>query len=186
LNEHEPVERQKLLNNTETAVNPNEPKIITDNTNLNVENQTAPAEVEVAGNPSNSNVTAKAEVRSSNQQKPKLAVSSGESKKAPEKDSEMVFVDPEVGRVIMKGNTIETDEVIVSDKGVVFKKPPIPPRTPKTTNANVFQLSPEQFKRLTPKQIQRLKEIQLDMERRRKIMELRKNANPPAPQPTPE
>ena len=81
----------------------------------------------------------------------------------------------------MKGNTIETDKVIVNDKGFIFKKPPKPPEPPQ---ADQMQLTPEQLKNLSPKQKRRLNEIRLEMERRRKINEQKKNNyNKPLPPP---
>jgi hypothetical protein len=124
----------------------------------------------------------KTAVKPTDREKSTTTVSTGKNRETQPDDSEFVFVDPEEGKVIFKGNTIETDKVIINDKGIIYKKPPTPPRPP---NVNGMEIYPEDQKRLTPRQINRLNKIRSDMERRRKIMEAQKKPEA-ASQPTPE
>lgn len=114
-----------------------------------------------------------------------IAKSSEKNPASNKKDSkdktEMVFVDPEDGNVKIDGDTIETDEVIINDKGIVFKKPPVP----SAPNAPPIQLAPEQMKNLSPQQRRKLNELRLMVERKKRLAEqIKRNANmqnPPSP-----
>jgi serine/threonine protein kinase len=180
LDDHRKTDGQNLLNNTEAEKIPAVAEVKTENANLNIENVNSTAETETA----TENIE-KPVVKSTNQEKSKPVISTGKNIETQPDDSEFVIVDPEEGRVVFKGNTIETDKVIINDKGIVYKKPPVPPRTPRTPNVNAVEIYTDQPKQLTPRQIKRLNQIRSDMERRRKIMEARKKAEVTSP-PTPE
>ena len=174
--DHEPTiktetkENQKELKNNSENTNSELDKLEVAETNVNSNSATDPAK------------SVKVEVKTSEQQKLKQSeITQPTAKKAPKSETEFVFVDPEEGKVKMKGNTIETDKVIINDKGFIFKKPPQPPEPPE---ADQMQLTPEQLKNLSPKQKRRLNEIRLEMERRRRITEQKKNNyNKPLPPP---
>jgi hypothetical protein len=176
-NEQGTSEGRKLQNAANVENIPIVTEVKTDNANLNVQNENSSTEIETAAE-----TTEKPVVKNPNQEKSKPLVSTGKNKETQPDDAEFVIVDPEEGRVVFKGNTIETDRVIVNEKGVIYKKPPIPPRPP---DAETIEIDPENQRRLTPRQIKRLNQIRLDMERRRKIMEARKKAEA-ASQPTPQ
>ena len=94
---------------------------------------------------------------------------------------EITVWDDEEGNVRIRGNTIETDRVIIDEKGMRLKNgKPLPPDPPKPE----INLTPDQMERLTPKQRARLKAIMIENERRRKEAERRKFPNvvqPPNP-----
>ncbi len=132
---------------------------------------------------SNSEIQEKNPEKTTNRQKSKNKESTAVAEKSEDEEPSFVIDDPEEGKVIFKGNTIETDNVIINEKGVVvFKKPPIPPKTP---DVNMTPLTPEQIENLNKRQKRRLEQIRLDMERRRKSSEQRKNTNA-AVKPSPE
>ena len=177
-----------LLNVSNNEVNPeqtvkteakeDQKSLKNDSENINSElDKLKIAETNVSSNAPDETVkSAKTKVETSEQQKSKQSQTNPPTtQKAPKSETEFVFDDPEEGRVIMKGNTIETDKVIINDNGVIIKKPPKPPVPPES---NPIRLTPEQSNKLSPKQKQRLNEIRLEMERRRKIIEQRKNSEP--------
>ncbi len=152
----------------ETENNKNSGEIIikTENTDLNFDNTEAAA-VNV-----NSNISTvqenpvKAEVKVATPPKTKTENTKTNGKNDSNSDPEFVFFDPEEGNVRIKGDRIETDKVIISEKGVIFKKPPVPPKTPAN---NGQSLPPEQFEKLTPAQRERLNIIRSETKRRRQI-----------------
>lgn len=180
MNENSAGSGQNQLTNANAEKVPTVIRVETNNANSNTENSSA--NIEIAEKPSSSNNTEKTEAKQTTQEKSKPVVSTGKNKNTSPEVDEIVIDDPEEGRVIMRGNTIETDKVIVNDKGVIFKKPPVPPDAPDAEEPDV---NPQPLRKLTPRQIQRLNQIRLDMERRRKIMEKQKNAET-YPQPKPE
>lgn len=93
----------------------------------------------------------------------------------------MVFDDPEDGRVTISEDKIETDDVIITDNGVVFKKPPTP-NAPANLNVRVM---PGQIKTLSPEQIEKLKQVRLKaLEAQREAEKMRNNQQIPAPPQT--
>lgn len=90
----------------------------------------------------------------------------------------LVFDDPEDGRVTISEDKIETDDVVITDNGVVFKKPPTPTMP---GNPNV-RVNPAQTKTLTPQQIEKLRKIRLKaIEAQRNAEKMRNSQEIPTP-----
>lgn len=151
--ENEQVPANNLENQNNTAV-------ISVATDSNLNPPTPPTPLEVQPTPNVWNPSAKTDTQT--------VAKSDEKKSSSEKKSNrtMVFDDPEDGRVTIGDDKIETDEVIITDKGIVFKKPQAP-ANPQVPNVKV---SPAQLENLTPQQIEKLRQI------RRKVEEARRNA----------
>lgn len=174
-------ETKDLLNSTEPESNTKITEIITENPDPISDNiNSAVANPEIVEIPANSE---KVISKTANRQKSNTVEQTAKNNKTDSNESVIVFDDPEEGKVIFRGNTMETDEIILNEKGVViFKKPPILPKTP---NVNVMPLTPDQMKGLSPRQKRKLEQIREEMERRKKMNEERKKAQT-APKPTPE
>ena len=114
----------------------------------------------------NSENSVKSAVKTEAQTKTKTPEKNAAGKNESDNEPEMVFVDPEEGNVRIKGNTIETDKLIINEKGIIYKKPPLPP---KPSDISPQQISPEQEKQLTQQQRKRLNEIRLRFKQRRQI-----------------
>jgi len=149
-------------NNSDAQVN-SPATIVLSNSNLTPPNPPAAPEVQVDANIWNQ--PAKNETQTASKSDGKKPASEKKDK------SVMVFDDPEDGRVTISNDKIETDDVIITDKGVVFKKPQSP-ANPKTPNVNV---SPTQLESLTPQQLEKLKQVRLKAE------EIRRNAEKNTP-----
>jgi hypothetical protein len=185
----EPAEQKNLLNTAEPVSKPeaSQPDAETAETDKNEQNKTEtaapPEKVETAENPSSKEESPAKAARTANQTKAGADETTGSGKRSVEEEADFVIVDPEEGEVIFKGNKIETDRLIIDDKGVIFKKPPFPPVPPKD---GAVKLSTEELKRLTPEQLQRLNKINSALEQRQKKLEKNKTVVQPPPPPTPE
>ena len=168
------IEAEPNLNPSDTATIPN------------TESGFNKLETAAASNNSNTSVTAenpvKTEAKRSDLPKPQITENNTARKtgKSSKDEPEMVFVDPEEGNVRIKGDRIETDKVIITDKGVIFKNPPVPPAAPKQDR---IQVSPEQIRPLTPQQIKRLTQIRINAERQRRMIEQQTNKSVKPPEP---
>lgn len=129
------------------------------NSNLNPPNPPAAPEAQPVANVWTP--TAKVETKNENQT---IAKTDGKNTTSQQKEkTRMVFVDSEEGNVTIDDDKIETDNMIITDDGIVFKKPPTP------SNPNV-KVNPVQPKTLTPEQIEKIKQIRL------RVIEAQKNA----------
>jgi serine/threonine protein kinase len=188
MSENEPAEPKNLLNTAEpvskpVASQPDADTAVTDKSGQNMDEAAPPEKVETAENPSSKEESPAKAARTANQTKAGADETTGSGKRSVEEEADFVIVDPEEGEVIFKGNKIETDRLIIDDKGVIFKKPPFPPVPPKD---GTIKLSPEELKRLTPEQLQRLNKIKSALEQRQKNLEKNKTVVQPPPPPTPE
>lgn len=90
-----------------------------------------------------------------------------------------------VGNVTVIGDRIETDEVIIDEKGVFFKKPPkvkTVPRVHQVPNVRP-PFTKEEFEKLTPEQQRKLNEAMKKLQESRQWRKV--PMPPPAPKPTP-
>lgn len=150
----------KPVTGVDVVVN-SSPAIASTDSNLNPPSPPAAPEAEPVGNiwtppvkaetKNETHTVAKSDEKNSSQKKSKSVV---------------VFDDPEDGRVTIDEDKIETDDVIITDAGVVFKKPPTP-SNPRTPNVRV---TPEKMTTLSPQQIEKLKQL------RQKAVEAQRNA----------
>lgn len=149
-------------------------------TNTNLNPPSPPAAPEAAPVANVWTPAIKTETKNENQA---LAKSNGKNSTSEKKDkTRIVFVDPEEGKVTIDDDKIETDDLIITDDGIVFKKPPTP-SNPRTPNVKV---TTEQLNTLTPQQLEKLRQIRQKAAEARRDAEKKRNNIPTPPETNPE